>query len=283
MAERADDHHLDGDRHEQHGHEREAQREQPVHDGRAAVVHAVGGVERVARGGEQVARQPPGDEQAAERDAAAGLRELRVHERRDDGVGQIRPHQRAHGAGHRVLGLVDRVLPDHLAEEPERGADGHGRGHEREHGEERHLGRVAGDAVALRGAQQMERHPPADRPLGYDRLAGGRAPGQRGGALAEVRHQHSGPSSFVPPGAGVERRRPKYGTVPAGAPPASGGGSAAPGIHMHPGGRDDGRHAPLRRRLIRTSSGLPRAQASPARWNRFHTFQATGDRQAPCV
>jgi hypothetical protein len=119
--------------------------------GRASVT-PVGEVERVPGRGEQVAREPPRDQQAADRDAALRLGELRVHERLHDGVRQIRADQRAHRARDRVLGLMHRARADQPLRESERRPDRDRRRDERQHREEGHLRRVTGGAMPDRAA-----------------------------------------------------------------------------------------------------------------------------------
>jgi hypothetical protein len=71
------------------------------------------------------------------------LQELGVDERRDDLLGEVGAHERAHDAHGAVLGVGHRPRADDAAQQRQRRADGHGRRHEREHREERHLRRVA--------------------------------------------------------------------------------------------------------------------------------------------
>jgi hypothetical protein len=97
-----------------------------------------------------------------------GLRELGVHERRDDVVGELRPHQRVHGAGRGLLGPGHRLRAEHALGEAERRPDRDRRRDQREHREERHLGRVAGRAMPLGGAGQLDQERP--RPVLGQRL-----------------------------------------------------------------------------------------------------------------
>ena len=130
---------------------------------RPVVAHAVAVVERVAGRHEQVARQPPGDQQRADRDVAMRLGELRVHERRGRRVGEIRPHQDADGVARGLLRLRDHARADEPLREPERRADRDRRGHQRQHCEERHLGRVPSRAVRLRPAPHLDQQRPRTR------------------------------------------------------------------------------------------------------------------------
>jgi hypothetical protein len=124
------------------------------------VVHAVAVVERVPGRHEQVARQPPGDQQRAERDVLVRLGELRMNERRDHVVRELGAHQRVHRGGRGLLGPADRVRAEHALRKPEGRADRDRRGHQREHREERHLRGMARRAVRLRAARDADQQRP---------------------------------------------------------------------------------------------------------------------------
>jgi hypothetical protein len=140
--------------------EREAERDEPLRQGRSPVLDPVGSVQRVAGGGEQVAGQPPGQDQTAERDATALLAELRSHERRDDLVGKPRAHQHPQGGDGLVLSARDPLRPNESLEEAEGGADRHRRRHQRQQGEERHLGGMAREPMVDRGPHRVDGHLP---------------------------------------------------------------------------------------------------------------------------
>ena len=93
--------------------------------------------------------------QRADGHAAARLLELRVDERRDDAIGQVGAHQRAHGGRRGVLGLRRRPGPDEPLREAHDRPHRDGRRHERHDREEGHLGRVPRRPVPAHGAERL--------------------------------------------------------------------------------------------------------------------------------